>query len=66
MSKKSDDPPTFFWNHLQRDLKQLHVVLHCTMEEAALLIHVILKEISQLDKKSGITIFYETVVLYLF
>ena len=56
MSIKSDNLPKFFWDHLLRDLKQLHTVLHCRIEEAALLIHVILKEISVLEKRSGICI----------
>ena len=45
--------PEFFWKHLEHDIKQLSVTTGRSEDDAALLIHIVLKEILTKDPPTG-------------
>ena len=49
-----DHLPEFFWRHLQQDIQQLAVTSGKNVDEAAVLVHLVLKKILTSELPNGI------------
>ena len=46
-------PSEFFWNHLKHDIEQFRQVTQRSVDDAALIVHLVLHQIMQLAPKEG-------------
>ena len=51
-------PAEFFWSHLKRDIEQFCEVTQRSIDDSALIVHLVLQQIMQLVPKEGTSILF--------
>ena len=58
--------PEFFWGHLERDIQLLARALGKNLEEAAIVIHLVLKNVLLINPSGCRYSVYSDIILYIF